>query len=57
MKNEYWKKFEETGFVKDYLNYIETKYEYTVDKEGVRQNESGAGDGHGIVRDADWGIR
>ncbi|MBQ1393159.1 MAG: hypothetical protein IIY81_06450 [Lachnospiraceae bacterium] len=55
MRNEYWKKFEETGFVTDYLDYVQTKYS-TTDSEGAGQNESGNGDRDGIVSDADWGI-
>lgn len=55
MKNEFWKKFEETGYVKDYLNYVQVKME-TVDKEGAKQDESGNSDGNRFVSDADWRI-
>ena len=55
MRNEYWKKFEETGFVTDYLDYVQAKGG-AVDSEGVVQNESGNGDRDGVVSDADWGI-
>ena len=53
MKNEFWKKFEETGYVKDYLDYVQVKME-TVDKEGAKQDESGNGDGNRFIGDADW---
>ncbi|MBQ5560016.1 MAG: hypothetical protein IIT46_09615 [Lachnospiraceae bacterium] len=56
MKNEYWKKFEETGFVSDYLEYAKGKEQSLVDGEGVALNESGTGDGNGIVGDANRGI-
>lgn len=55
MKNEFWKKFEETGYVKDYLDYVQVKME-TVDKEGAKQDESGNGDGNRFIGDADWRI-
>ena len=56
MKNEYWEKFEKTGFVSDYLDYAQSKMD-AVDKEGVGQNESGNSDGNGAGGNADWGIR
>ena len=49
------KKFEETGYVKDYLDYVQVKME-TVDKEGAKQDESGNGDGNRFIGDADWRI-
>ena len=56
MKNKYWKKFEETGYVSDYLEYARIKSD-SVDEEGVIQNESGNSDRNGAVGNADWGIR
>lgn len=58
MQNEYWKRFEETGYVMDYLDYARTKSEWSgkIDKEGAVQNESGNSDGNGIVHNANWGI-
>ena len=55
MKNEYWKKFEETGCIRDYLDYVRVKVD-GLDKEGARQDESGDGDWNGIVSDASRGI-
>ncbi len=55
MKNKYWKKFEETGYVSDYLEYARIKSD-SVDKEGVIQNESGNSDRNGSVSDADWRV-
>lgn len=58
MQNEYWKRFEETGFVSDYLDYVRIRGEWQgmKDKEGAVQNESRNSDGNGVVRNADWGI-
>lgn len=58
MKNEFWEKFEETGCVSDYLDYVRVKddWQMRLDKEGVSQNESGNSDRNGIVGDADWRV-
>lgn len=58
MQNEYWKRFEETGFISDYLDYVRIKGEWQgkIDKEGAVKNESRNSDGNGIVHNADWGI-
>lgn len=56
MKNEYWKKFEETGCIDAYLDYVRMKNDWQMDKEGASQNEPGNGDRNGIVGNADWRI-
>ena len=55
MKNEKWKKFEKTGCVSDYLDYVQLKAD-TADKEGAKQNEPGDCDWEGFVGDADWRV-
>ena len=54
MKTDYWKKFEETGHINDYLDYVRVKSDWQMDKEGANQNESGNGDRNGLIGDADW---
>lgn len=58
MQNEYWKRFEKTGFVSDYLDYVKIRSDWQgkIDKEGAVQNESRNCDGNGVIRNADWGI-
>ncbi|MBQ1688546.1 MAG: hypothetical protein II073_04610 [Lachnospiraceae bacterium] len=53
MQNECWKKFEKTGQVSDYLNYVQWKSE-KADKEGAIEHESGDSDRNGFVRNANW---
>lgn len=55
MINEYWRRFEETGCIYDYMDYARVKEE-KMDKEGVMQNESGNSDRNGVVSNANWGI-
>lgn len=59
MQNEYWKRFEKTGFVSDYLDYVQTRENWQggMDKEGVGKDESRNGNGDGIIFDAHRGIR
>lgn len=54
MKTDYWKKFEESGRINDYLDYVHMKSDWQMDKEGANQNESGNGDRNGLIGDADW---
>ena len=56
MKTDYWKKFEETGHINDYLDYVRVKSDWQMDKEGANQNEPGKGDRNGFIGDADWRI-
>lgn len=58
MQNEYWKRFEETGFVSDYLDYVRIRGDWQgkINKEGAIQNESRNSDRNGVIRDANWGI-
>ena len=56
MKTDYWKKFEETGRINDYLDYVRVKSDWQMDKEGANQNEPGKGDRNGFIGDADWRI-
>ena len=51
MKTDYWKKFEETGRINDYLDYVRVKSDWQMDKEGANQNESGNGDRNGLIGD------
>ena len=55
MKNDYWKKFEQTGYVGDYLEYVRCKYD-GIEHEGANQNESGNSDRNGAVGDANWRV-
>ncbi|MBQ3600971.1 MAG: hypothetical protein II992_07210 [Lachnospiraceae bacterium] len=57
MVNEYWKKFEKTGCIDDYLDYIQRKSDWNImDKEGNCENELGNSDGTSTVGNAHWGI-
>ena len=56
MKTDYWKKFEESGRINDYLDYVRVKSDWHMDKEGANQNEPGSGDRNGLIGDADWRV-
>lgn len=58
MKDDYWKLFEKTGSISDYLAYACTSEESQLigREEGVSQNESGDRNGNGAFCYPNWRI-
>ncbi len=63
MRNpEYWKRFEKTGNISDYLNYIACTDENCTRHMAEEEEEGGFGGGgidsdrDSVIRNADWGL-
>jgi hypothetical protein len=61
-KKEYWERFEKSGSISDYLNYIACTAEDCARHIANDNKEGGFGgsridcDGTGIISDAHWGL-